>query len=123
MGYSSIVYLQRLPIDVLKIDRAFVSGLPTTLSCRAIVGLVVGLGESLGMRVTAEGIETEAQRACLLELGCPRGQGFLFDRPVDAGARSPSAWRSSESVDADPPVASALVEVLSVDVGAGGARR
>jgi diguanylate cyclase (GGDEF)-like protein len=84
VGYSSIEYLQRLPIDVLKIDRAFVAGLPDDPSCRSIVGLVVGLADALGMRVTAEGIETEAQRACLLELGCERGQGFLFDRPIDA---------------------------------------
>jgi diguanylate cyclase (GGDEF)-like protein len=86
VGYSSIEYLQRLPIDVLKIDRAFVSGLPEDPSCRSIVGLVVGLADALGMQVTAEGIETEAQRRCLLELGCTKGQGFLFDRPVDAGA-------------------------------------
>ena len=84
VGYSSIEYLQRLPIDVLKIDRAFVAGLPDDPSCRSIVGLVVGLAEALGMRVTAEGIETEVQRRCLIELGCSRGQGYLFDRPVDA---------------------------------------
>ncbi len=86
VGYSAFSYLQKLPIDVLKIDRSFVMGLPEDPESRAIVGLIVGLAEALGMAVTAEGIEEEDQRAALLELGCPRGQGYLFDRPVDADA-------------------------------------
>jgi diguanylate cyclase (GGDEF)-like protein len=84
VGYSSIAYLKRLPIDILKIDRSFVTGLPHDPDSRAIVGLIVGLAEALGLGVTAEGIEEEEQLAGLLELGCRRGQGYLFDRPVDA---------------------------------------
>ncbi|MCC5952481.1 MAG: EAL domain-containing protein [Acidimicrobiia bacterium] len=82
-GYSSISQLQRLGVDVLKIDRSFVAGLPDDSGARAIVSLVVGLGEALGIAVTAEGVETEAQRQCLVELGCGVGQGYLFDRPAD----------------------------------------
>lgn len=82
VGYSSMVYLQRLPVDVLKIDRAFVSGLPDDLDDRSIVTLVVGLADALGLEVTAEGIETEAQREVLLELGCRSGQGYHFARPA-----------------------------------------
>src|SRR5690606_20446955 len=82
VGYSSIAYLQRLPVGVLKIDRAFVSGLPHEDEDRSIVGLIVGLGRALGLEVTAEGIETAEQQAALLTLGCHLGQGFLFDRPV-----------------------------------------
>jgi diguanylate cyclase (GGDEF)-like protein len=82
VGYSSMVYLQRLPVDVLKIDRAFVSGLPGDADDRSIVSLMVGLADALGLDVTAEGIETEAQRVALLELGCRVGQGYLFARPA-----------------------------------------
>jgi diguanylate cyclase (GGDEF)-like protein len=82
-GYSSIAYLQQLPVDVLKIDRAFVSGLPDDDEARAIVALVVGLSAAMGIAVTAEGVETDEQRRCLLELGCHAGQGYLFARPED----------------------------------------
>lgn len=82
VGYSSMVYLQRLPVSVLKIDMRFVAGLPDDPDARAIVGLIVGLADAMGLSVTAEGIETQAQRAALIELGCTVGQGFLFSRPV-----------------------------------------
>jgi diguanylate cyclase (GGDEF)-like protein len=94
IGYSSMAYLQRLPVDVLKIDRSFVSGLPEDDDDRSIVGLVVGLARALGLEVTAEGIETDEQRVALLGLGCDRGQGFFFDRPVDA---TTIAWRLSQA--------------------------
>lgn len=77
-GYSSFLYLKRLPITGLKVDRAFVAGLPHDREDRAIVAATVQLGESLGIGVTAEGIETDAQRAELLRLGCRHGQGFLL---------------------------------------------
>lgn len=86
VGYSSMTYLRRLPVDLLKIDRSFVAGLPDDDDDRSIVSLVLGLADALGLEVTAEGIETEAQRAALLEMGCRCGQGFLFARPLDAAS-------------------------------------
>lgn len=86
IGYSSMAYLQQLPVDVLKIDRSFVAGLPGDDDDRSIVGLVVGLAQALGLSVTAEGIETDAQRVELIELGCRMGQGFLLARPEEAAA-------------------------------------
>ena len=83
-GYSSFGYLKQFPLDELKIDRAFVIDLPGGRADEAIVRTVVELGHSLDMSVTAEGIETEAQRECLTRLGCDTGQGFLFSRPVPA---------------------------------------
>lgn len=83
-GFSSMLYLKRLPLTSLKIDRAFVEGLPSDPDDRAIVGAIVGLASSLGVGVTAEGVETEAQLESLLELGCTRAQGFLLARPEPA---------------------------------------
>ena len=67
---------------MLKIDRAFVAGLPDDADDRSIVSLMVALAAALGLAVTAEGIETDAQRVALLELGCRVGQGYLFARPA-----------------------------------------
>lgn len=83
-GYSSLSYLKRFPVDVLKIDRSFVDGLPGDAEDLAIVTTIVSLARTLGMQITAEGIETEAQAQVLTELGCPRGQGFHFARPMAA---------------------------------------
>ena len=80
-GYSSLGQLRHLPMTALKIDRSFVGGLPNSEVDRAIVRVTVQLADALGVSVTAEGIETEAQRDALVELGCRRGQGFLFGRP------------------------------------------
>jgi EAL domain-containing protein (putative c-di-GMP-specific phosphodiesterase class I) len=85
-GYSSLAYLKRFPIDVLKIDRAFVGGLPQGEHDAAIVRTVVSLARALGLRTTAEGIEERAQWALLEELGCDQGQGFVFSRPLRADA-------------------------------------
>jgi len=84
-GYSSLGYLRRFPFDKLKIDRGFVAHVVEDAGAAAIVRAVATLGRSLGMRVTAEGIETAAQLACLEELGCDEGQGYLLGRPM-AGA-------------------------------------
>jgi len=84
-GYSSLGYLRRFPFDKLKIDRGFVAHVVEDAGAAAIVRAVATLGRSLGMRVTAEGIETAAQLACLDELGCDEGQGYLLGRPM-AGA-------------------------------------
>lgn len=81
-GYSSLIYLKRLPVDVVKIDRAFVDGLPDDEDDLAIVDVIVNLSRSMELGVTAEGVERQRQRRALLDLGCPRGQGFLFDRAL-----------------------------------------
>ncbi len=83
-GYSSLAYLSRLPLDVIKVDRSFVAGLHDSATNLAIVRAVVGLAQGLGISVTAEGIEREDQLEVLRELGCDRGQGFLFARPRPA---------------------------------------
>jgi diguanylate cyclase (GGDEF)-like protein len=81
-GYSSLGYLKRFPVDTLKIDRSFVKGLSHEGGDSAIVRAVVTVAKSLNMDVTAEGIETDAQRLELKALGCDQGQGFLFARPA-----------------------------------------
>ncbi|OJX51329.1 EAL domain-containing protein [Devosia sp. 66-22] len=82
-GFSSLGYLQRFPFSKIKIDRAFVSGLPGSEESQAIVRSVIGLGQSLGMKVTAEGVETPAQLAWVRN-GCDEAQGYLLSRPVAA---------------------------------------
>ncbi len=87
-GYSSLAYLSRLPLDVIKVDRSFVAGLGESAMNLAIIRAVVGLAQGLGIVVTAEGIERSDQLDALRELGCDRGQGYLFARPMpslDAG--------------------------------------
>jgi len=81
-GYSSLSYLRRFPFDKLKIDLGFVADVVEDAGTRAIVRAVTTLGQSLGMRVNAEGIETPEQLACLRALGCDEGQGFLLGYPV-----------------------------------------
>ena len=83
-GYSSLAYLKRFPIDRLKIDRSFVKDLPADTSDGAIVRAIVQLAQALSMKVIAEGVETEPQRAFLLELGCDEFQGFLYAPALDA---------------------------------------
>jgi diguanylate cyclase (GGDEF)-like protein len=81
-GYSSLTYLRRFPVDALKIDRSFVSGLGQDLQDEAIVSMVIGLARSLHLAVIAEGVETAGQLARLRHSGCTTVQGFLFGRPV-----------------------------------------
>ena len=83
-GYSSLFHLQSLPFDELKVDRSFVGSMSLKRESRKIVGAVVGLGQSLGLKTVAEGIETEDQAEMLLWLGCELGQGWLFGKPVPA---------------------------------------
>ncbi len=85
-GYSSLAYLQRLPIDVLKIDKSFVSGMMSDPDAVAIVRAVLGLAEALGMSTTAEGIETVELATTLATLGCASGQGFYFAKPLQPDA-------------------------------------
>jgi diguanylate cyclase (GGDEF)-like protein/PAS domain S-box-containing protein len=81
-GYSSLSYLQRFPMDVLKIDKSFVDRVAGQDRGAALARTIVALGDALGMYTVAEGVETEAQRAELLALGCRLGQGHLFARPM-----------------------------------------
>ncbi len=81
-GYSSMSYLQRLPIDQLKIDQGFVRGLPLDGGSLAIVRAIVALADNFGFEVLAEGVENEAQRAMLQANGCSHFQGYLFARAM-----------------------------------------
>jgi diguanylate cyclase (GGDEF)-like protein/PAS domain S-box-containing protein len=83
-GYSSLTYLKRFPVEALKIDKGFVAGLGLDTEDTTIVEAVVNLGHSFGIAVIAEGLETPLQLSRLRELGCDRGQGYLFGRPRPA---------------------------------------
>lgn len=85
-GYSNLAYLQQLPIDVLKIDRSFIAGMMIDKDKRAIVRTVLSLARALGMKTTAEGIETQEISEVLRRLGCSVGQGYFFARPLAAEA-------------------------------------
>ena len=84
-GYSSLSYLHSFPFDKIKIDRMFVRDVQDRASSGAIVRAIVGLGASLGISTTAEGVETAEQMACLRRDGCTEAQGFLISRPVPLG--------------------------------------
>ncbi|MCW3838453.1 bifunctional diguanylate cyclase/phosphodiesterase [Sphingomonas canadensis] len=83
-GYSNLAYLQRLPIDLLKIDRSFVTGMLADRDKIAIVRAILSLAQALGKQTTAEGIETNELAQTLAALGCTYGQGFLYARPLEA---------------------------------------
>ena len=85
-GFSSLTYLKRFPVDVLKIDRSFVAGLCADREDRAIVASVIDLAHAFGLTTTAEGVETAEQLAQLRSLGCEQGQGYFWSRPLPAEA-------------------------------------
>ena len=81
-GYSSLSYLQRFRYDSLKIDRSFVSTMTDKVDSSAIVEAIIKLGSTLGMKVIAEGVETNDQVKRLLAMNCPEAQGFWFSEPM-----------------------------------------
>jgi diguanylate cyclase (GGDEF)-like protein/PAS domain S-box-containing protein len=85
-GYSSLSYLQHLPINVVKIDRSFVAGMMDQKANRAVIRAIMGIGRDLGIRVVAEGVETEAQAQALRNEGCQYIQGFLYSTPKPLSA-------------------------------------
>ena len=95
-GYSSLAYLRKLRAGELKIDSSFVLDLETSADARAVVDAVVKLAQALGLKVVAEGVETEAQHEILRSLGCHELQGFLFARPMSAeGALGRGRWTTT----------------------------
>jgi diguanylate cyclase (GGDEF)-like protein len=97
-GYSSLAYLRRLPVDEVKIDKSFVLGLASDLGDLAVVRAIVDLGHSLGLTVVAEGVEEDATRDQLVEMGCDIAQGYLISRPL--GAERFDAWLQARTVRA-----------------------
>jgi diguanylate cyclase (GGDEF)-like protein len=99
-GFASLVHLRDFPIDELKIDRSFISGIETDPRSVQIIRAIIDLSRNLGKRCVAEGIETDGQRRFLLEAGCDVGQGYLFAKPEpadQAGSRLPHAIRQHEA--------------------------
>ena len=94
-GYASLSHLKQYPVDIIKIDRSFVSDLESAAGDAAIVKAVINLGNSLGMGIVAEGIETMTQASYLLDQGCQFGQGYLFGRATPPTAIAPlvATWR------------------------------
>jgi EAL domain-containing protein (putative c-di-GMP-specific phosphodiesterase class I) len=85
-GYSSLAYLKRLPVDILKIDQSFITGIAESPDALAMVHAMVQLGHALGLETRAEGIEDAAQLERLRAEGCASGQGYFFARPLNTTA-------------------------------------
>ncbi|MEG3085884.1 putative bifunctional diguanylate cyclase/phosphodiesterase [Sphingomonas sp. PB4P5] len=83
-GYSSLAHLRALPFDRIKIDKSFIMSINDNVESAAIVGAITGLGDSLNLPITAEGVESVAIETRLKELGCARGQGYLYGQPLSA---------------------------------------
>jgi diguanylate cyclase (GGDEF)-like protein len=107
-GYSSLASLRQLPIQQVKIDRCFVTGIPGDASNDAIVGSTIDLAHALGASVVAEGIETEAELTRLAELACDLAQGYLIGRPLPAGELEQLVLRRRAEEPARTPLALAL---------------
>jgi diguanylate cyclase (GGDEF)-like protein/PAS domain S-box-containing protein len=96
-GYGSLAYLQRLPVDIVKIDRSFTAGVDSSAADEALLRAIVGLGNALGTRLVAEGIERQSQSEVIQDLGCHSGQGFHYGRPEAAALAPPATPRSARS--------------------------
>ncbi|HXF79248.1 MAG TPA: EAL domain-containing protein [Usitatibacter sp.] len=107
-GYSSLAYLKRFPIDALKIDRAFISDATTNPEDAAITLAIINLGHSLGLKVVAEGVETESQLQFLRDKGCDEMQGFFFSPAVSADDLESLLRRTGAAGPAQPPAAISL---------------
>jgi EAL domain-containing protein (putative c-di-GMP-specific phosphodiesterase class I) len=94
-GYSSLAYLRRFPVDTLKVDRGFVSGLGLDADSGAVVAAIIELAHALGLEVVAEGVEEQVQLDALVDLGCDRAQGFLFAHPAPPEALLDQLTRGS----------------------------
>jgi EAL domain-containing protein (putative c-di-GMP-specific phosphodiesterase class I) len=101
-GYSNLSYLQRFPLDKLKIDRSFVTALGQSGNGGVIIQAIVALGRALGLSITVEGVETEQQRVILKLAGCDELQGFLFARPAPAKAIERLIKQSKPAAPAAP---------------------
>jgi EAL domain-containing protein (putative c-di-GMP-specific phosphodiesterase class I) len=110
-GYSSLNYLRHLPVDIVKIDMSFVSGIVADPVQHAVVAAIIDLGHVLGLQLIAEGVETDDQRSELGELGCDRGQGYLWARPLDFEALT--AYLTNERAALDPASPDELAQRLS----------
>jgi len=102
-GYSSLACLHQMPVDVVKIDRSFVSQAETSPHHGVLIEATVRVAQSLGMHTVAEGIETEGQARLLTQLCCDKGQGYLFARPLPADEAT--QWLVERRSDAAPPAA------------------
>ena len=100
-GYSSLMYLKRLPANELKIDRGFVRDLEHDSDDAAIVSAIVALGQALGLRIVAEGVETDVQQNFLTRLGCNSLQGYLLGHPLPAEGFMADIQRAEEAVAPD----------------------
>jgi diguanylate cyclase (GGDEF)-like protein len=103
-GYSSLSYLQQFPIDIIKIDKAFIEGMERDPAGAALTRTIIGLGWTLGLSTIAEGIEHASQRAALAELGCVMGQGFLFARPSTAASVGENVSKPYRTPDKTPKI-------------------
>jgi len=93
-GYSALGYLRQVPLDIVKLDRVFISTMVSSRRQRALVHGIVGLTSALGLETVAEGIETSQQRDICTDVGCTYGQGYLFARPMPEPATT--AWLDAE---------------------------
>ncbi len=105
-GYSSLAYLRQFPVDALKIDRSFISGLAASSNSKALIHTLVQLGKTLGLDTLGEGIEQDAQLRQLQREQCDEGQGFLFARPMAAEAVAALAHGGERASSAPSPLGS-----------------